>query len=539
MQSSGGTYSGDLLLDFTTHLVYKDFDLAKQGEKYATAVSWGLPMRPFAWLQDCAQCEQLLPDTYKACLIEPEAGSPATKLQQLCLREDRQPCFVAAQRLVSTPVAVQPPDTGSQVQGPHVLHGSPQRHEQMDLGEAAELLSCNGSFDPEQPQAFLTSSPGNQADDAQDADDSDTCSNRTSPEWANCEVDVVCQAADAAQAAEHPQSSSIECLTIPDSQPDDLCMDTTRQHLAGPAVSSIAEEHDILHQPSRDSGALTSILDSSSDINLTTFSTSDPPQAQKPGLHLATSLSSAAAYCHDVSADSEEQLPSSCKAQSACAEPSPDQACDIVPDTEPHASPSTVATDQDCLPVAPGTRSSYACNPSSEHVTSHGPQQAKQESAIQRNNDEQQQKQQQQQQQLVPPQSVCSSSTGSPSTSYASCAFVVEDSDSESEFQPLRPARPSTGRLTSAQQTSRSSGYKAVQPGKQGVVPVKLMSRYPRGTTVKEHHGLVSLKGVQFAEQLQVLNQNLHDHQHVHMPAGPSVVSVDLSLHTKAHKSNL
>lgn len=36
------------------------------------------------------------------------------------------------------------------------------------------------------------------------------------------------------------------------------------------------------------------------------------------------------------------------------------------------------------------------------------------------------------------------------------------------------------------------------------VAPVKLMSRYPRGTTVKERHGLASLKGVQFAEQLQV-----------------------------------
>ena len=46
------------------------------------------------------------------------------------------------------------------------------------------------------------------------------------------------------------------------------------------------------------------------------------------------------------------------------------------------------------------------------------------------------------------------------------------------------------------------------RPGEQeqkGVIPVKMMSRFPRGTTVKEHHSLVSLKGVQFAEQLQVL----------------------------------
>lgn len=40
--------------------------------------------------------------------------------------------------------------------------------------------------------------------------------------------------------------------------------------------------------------------------------------------------------------------------------------------------------------------------------------------------------------------------------------------------------------------------------GEGGLVPLKLMARHPRGTTVKEHHGLASLKGVQFAEQLQV-----------------------------------
>ena len=40
--------------------------------------------------------------------------------------------------------------------------------------------------------------------------------------------------------------------------------------------------------------------------------------------------------------------------------------------------------------------------------------------------------------------------------------------------------------------------------GEGGLVPLKLMARHPRGTTVKEQHGLASLKGVQFAEQLQV-----------------------------------
>ena len=44
------------------------------------------------------------------------------------------------------------------------------------------------------------------------------------------------------------------------------------------------------------------------------------------------------------------------------------------------------------------------------------------------------------------------------------------------------------------------------RPGKidhRAVVPLKLLARTPRGTTVKEHHSLHSLKGIQFAEQLQ------------------------------------
>lgn len=40
--------------------------------------------------------------------------------------------------------------------------------------------------------------------------------------------------------------------------------------------------------------------------------------------------------------------------------------------------------------------------------------------------------------------------------------------------------------------------------GEHGVIPLKLMARHPRGTSVKAHHGMPSLKGVQFAEQLQV-----------------------------------
>ncbi|KAL0050077.1 hypothetical protein WJX82_003987 [Trebouxia sp. C0006] len=97
VQSSGGTYSGDLLMDFTTHLVYKDLSVAEQGEKYATAESWGIPVLPFSWLQDSAEGKKLLPSTYRLCTAQQEAASPAFKLQQLCLQDHLSSTVVIAQ----------------------------------------------------------------------------------------------------------------------------------------------------------------------------------------------------------------------------------------------------------------------------------------------------------------------------------------------------------------------------------------------------------------------------------------------------------
>lgn len=55
----------------------------------------------------------------------------------------------------------------------------------------------------------------------------------------------------------------------------------------------------------------------------------------------------------------------------------------------------------------------------------------------------------------------------------------------------------------------------ALLAGVCGVHALKVLARQPRGNTVKDFHGLLNLKRVQFAEQLQVTPRcyyvNLHD----------------------------
>ncbi|KAL3163011.1 hypothetical protein ABBQ32_009441 [Trebouxia sp. C0010 RCD-2024] len=68
-----------------------------------------------------------------------------------------------------------------------------------------------------------------------------------------------------------------------------------------------------------------------------------------------------------------------------------------------------------------------------------------------------------------------------------------------------------TGRIRlSSDKTCLQCSGRSEAHGKQAVVPLKLMARHPRGTSVKEHHGLPSLKGIQFAEQLQVNGMELN-----------------------------
>lgn len=98
VNSSGATYSGDLLEGFTTHLVYKDLNAAKCGEKYATALEWGIPVLPFSWLTESAAHQQLLPaDAVPRVLTAEGLTCPATKLQmlslQVCLSDNTAPAL--------------------------------------------------------------------------------------------------------------------------------------------------------------------------------------------------------------------------------------------------------------------------------------------------------------------------------------------------------------------------------------------------------------------------------------------------------------
>lgn len=505
MQSSGGTYSGDLLLDFTTHLVYKDLSIAEQGEKYATAKSWGIPVLPFSWLQDSAEGKKLLPSTYRLCTAQQEAASPALKLQQLCLQDHLPSTVVIAQvplHISLCPSTDQddsecvkvPQDASSQQGTLSMLHSTDQQPSHERLTEASSLMSCQGSFDPAEPKPPLNNSQG--------ADSSETCSNHS--DLAECEA--AHQSSDPDAPIDQPPTTSDD-LIIPDSQPDDslpTCANQAVTALIAEAQSTGAERADRSQRQ-----ATSSIPDS--PLN---FSAACGSRAKYEQMRSSSCSTVAEACCSRDTSDQPQLLGQSALHASAT---SPDNSCEAVPDTELQASPSA----QLDLPEAPGTSSSNIV----DCMSASGPidlnsQHAKQQSEHNRlqQQDPQQQEQQQQvhqqsqphmrQQQLQPPQSVCSSSTCSPGTSCASCAFVIEDSDSESEFQPLKPARLSTSSFhSSAQATCRPGGHHVLQLGKMGdstVVPVKLMSRYPKGTTVKERHGLVSLKGVQFAEQLQV-----------------------------------
>ena len=507
MQTSGGTYSGDLLLDFTTHLVYKDLNIAEQGEKYATAKSWGIPVLPFSWLQDSAEGKKLLPSTYRLCTAQQEAASPASKLQQLCL-QDHLPSTVGKAQV---PLHVSlcpstdqddsvkvPQDASSQLRGLSILHSTDQQPSHERLTEASNLMSCHGSFDPAKPEPPL--------DDAQGADSSETCSNRSDV----ADYEAAHQSPDAPIEDQPPATS--DDLIIPDSQPDNPVPSCADQAVM-PVTALIAEAQSAGAEPAGKSQgqATSSILDSPLEFTDACSSTAEYLQTR------SSSCSTVAETCCSPDNSDEQQFPGQSAFDVSAA--SPTNSCEAVPDTELQTSPSIGIPAQLSIPEVPGTSSCYImdCMPafgSSDLDPQHAEQRIEHNQLQQQKPQEQQQQVHQQlqphmcQQQLQPPQSACSSSTGSPGTSYASRAFVIEDSDSESDFQPLKPARPSTSSFhSSAQATCRPGGHHMLQLGKTGdstVVPVKLMSRYPRGTTVKERHGLANLKGVQFAEQLQV-----------------------------------
>lgn len=514
MQSSGGTYSGDLLMDFTTHLVYKDLSVAEQGEKYATAESWGIPVLPFSWLQDSAEGKKLLPSTYRLCTAQQEAASPAFKLQQLCLQDHLSSTVVIAQvplHISLCPSTDQdeyesvkvPQDASSHVRGLSMLHSTGQQPSHGPQPEASNLMSCHGSFEPAEPEPSVSN--------AQDADGSETCSNRSDL----ADSEAAHQSSDPDAPTEDQPPTTIDDLIIPDSQPDDSlpsCASQAVTALIAEAQSAGAEPAD------RSQGqATSSIPDSPLEFSAACGSRADYEQ-----MHSSSCSTAAEACCSPHSSDQQQFLEQSALDASAT---SPSNSCEAVPDTELQTSPSRSIPAQLSLPQAPGTSSSCIVDcmsePGPSDLDSQHAEQQSELSQLQQQKPQQQEEQQQvhqqlqlhmRQQQLQPPQSVCSSSIGSPGTSYASRAFVIEDSDSESDFQPLKPARPSTSSFHSsfnsnAQATCRPGVPQVLQLSKTGdstVAPLKLMSRYPRGTTVKERHGLVGLKGVQFAEQLQV-----------------------------------
>ena len=595
-------------MDHTTHLVYQDLVLARQGEKYTTAVTWGIPVLPFSWLTESAKQGHLLPFTQLSHLDQPEAASPATKMQQLCLGEDTLHQAATAQTMVrhSSP-APAPPDVSSQPHGKHMICSGLEQKTPAEL-ETAELISCFGSYDPEQ-QAFGAAECPDRQEDAS----SETCSNRSSPSHAVEHANS--PHADHAEQANAHSASSQDELTIPDSQPDDAYPLYECQLLAQPAMTAVPEGNENISdtQPSSSQQMMTAVpggvkgtddrrpdtqLDYAGLVSSTTAIIPDSPTDITNSPTELQSEPGAAQYMGNLTYDAS---PSAVSVQGDAQHTMGSHSCDAsphynpIPDTELQALPSTLpqqALEDETLAASTTSSSSGESRAKDSSLAAvrissssaeglalpepihHRGTQAKPVHP-------QIQPQQGSTHQFLP-QSIDLGSTDTPSTSYASRAFVLEDSDpdSVSDFQPLRPARLSTSsshlsaqpvskshraeRLSSshkaeslstsgsahcgtqqpnsadraeslsmsrsAQQTScfsesqsASSSHtaeslsesgsaqvtadlstcKPEREGCQGVVPVKWMSRHPRGTTVKEHHGLSNLKGIQFAEQLQ------------------------------------
>ena len=343
--------------------------------------------------------------------------------------------------------------------------------------DPGELLSHHGSCDSQPSDTALTNTNDSNVCHPVD-DESETCSNRSDADQAAYALEVDAHT-HLAQAAEAPTPGNggeiLSDIIVPDSQADEATVSVTNK-LVVPGLAPDVEGHESW----RTCGSSTDpqLIIPDSPLGLPGVAASTPDSGQR--------------VCAPCIPPSCLHSPDSHRIIQTTAQAAvPYLTCEAVPDTEAQMPPLNMS-------VAPESNDRPTCNPISSSVVSDSERQSAEEQP--------QTRQQRQQHQHVPPQSVCSRSAGSPGTSYASHALVIEDSDDESDFQPLKPARASTSSCRSAQQPDLLTGHVPVQQGKQGVVPVKLMSRYPRGTTVKEHYCLGSLKGIQFAEQLQVLS---------------------------------
>ena len=483
MQSAGGTYSGDLLLDHTTHLVYKDLDLAKRGEKYATALSWGIPVLPFSWLQASAQCRSILPDTYKPVIAQAADASPATKMQQLHLQDDRLCHVTHTVGRVNAPnlqhqaepqaeVPHSPLDIASQVRGQHtVLY--PAQTSQHCSADVFDVPSCIGSCQPDLSEALLTQSPGFTVN--LDESGSDTCSDHCGSAQSGQELSEANSAPAAAAAAAvaavgvtaglahsvSPHSSTHDVILL-DSQPDD-----STTYKAGQHVMAEAPIPGCISLNRQSPGT---IPDSPLEVTDQPLIATKHPRACIPedaSANAVCGLSDSWQAC-----ESPGQQPAACCLRGDDAVE--DQRCEAIPDTEmqgPLPSNADMSIGQQLGADEAGRASSSHASVQVERQragsqSGHVPDTLQQQQLQQQPQQHQQQPQQHQQQQKQQKQQrqhdmnqqpethqqheldrlsfSASLAQGSPSTSCASRGVIIEDSDDESDFQACKPARPST-----------------------------------------------------------------------------------------------
>ena len=463
VQNAGGTYSGDLLLDHTTHLVYKELDLAKRGEKYGTALSWGIPVLPFTWLQDSAQCRSVLPDTYKPVLAQAADESPATKMQQLHLQDDR-PCHIThtagtlkapnlqhtAEPQIEAPHS--PLDIASQVRGQHTVLHSTQTSQHTCLADDFDVYSCIGSCKPDLSDALLTQSP-DVAINLADESGSDTCSDHCSPAQSVQELSDASSAPAKAAAAvaarlahgASPQSSTHDII-LPDSQPDGSATCQADQHLMAelPIPGSI-------HSPSQQSPG--TIPNNPLEVADQPLLAAKHPQACSSDDSCANAVCSAGDSWQACERPGQQPATSCLNGDDAVNA----QQCEAIPDTEMQGPLSSTAD----MHIGAQLRAGQAGAASISHASLHLECQHAGSASLQvldmlqkQQLQQQQQQQQQQQEMLQQPQTheqhepdrlsfAGSAAQGSPSTSCAS-GIILEDSDDESDFQACKPARPST-----------------------------------------------------------------------------------------------
>ena len=454
VQNAGGTYSGDLLLDHTTHLVYKDLDLAKRGEKYETALSWGVPVLPFSWLQDSAQCRSILPDTFCPVIAQATDASPATKMQQLHLRDDRPHHVINTAGRLNAPnlhpkadpqAPCSLPDIASQVRGQHTVLQSADTSQHTCSADTLDIPSCIGSCQPDLSKALLTQSPGVPGNPA-DESGSDTCSDHYSPAQPVRELSEASLAPAAAAGLTHdasPQNSTPDII-LPDSQPDDSATIQADQHLMVELPIP-----DSINSPSQHSPG--TIPDSPLDVADQPLLAAKHPQASSPDGSSANAVCSTGDTWH--ACESLGQLPAACCLEDADAVGY--QQCEAIPDTETQGPLSSSADISGGRQLGAAKAGAASSSHASMHMawqragseSGHGPNMV-QKQQLQRQQQQQQgmwhQPQANEQHELDQLSFAGSVAEGSASTSCASRGVIVEDSDDESDFHACKPARPST-----------------------------------------------------------------------------------------------